>query len=232
MRRSVGLAGAAIVLSLTLGVLIGLLIHMGMTQRAEPPRHDVAAIRSSGENTGAATLSDESAGPTDPLRGSRASAEPWPASLTPVTDDGTALATPAAGLTQAASSPPSSQAPPERPTTPATPATSAGMSPTPSGASATTTASSTPSGTASGNTPNPGHDVPRGSCQALGAKSATADGASLFCQRDPGDRSLRWRPVTDGGGCLNRTMTGVGLDGKPYACRVGPDGLNHWALAR
>jgi hypothetical protein len=34
--------------------------------------------------------------------------------------------------------------------------------------------------------------------------------------------------VTAGGGCLNRTMTGIGLDGHRYACREGAGGLNHW----
>jgi hypothetical protein len=56
-------------------------------------------------------------------------------------------------------------------------------------------------------------------------------GATLFCQHDQIDGSLRWRAVTNGGGCLNRTMTGTGLDGHRYACRLGAGGLNHWKRA-
>ena len=69
-------------------------------------------------------------------------------------------------------------------------------------------------------------------CRAVRAHSSgssgTASGATLFCQRNLQVGGLTWRPVVEGGGCLNKTMTGIGLDGHRYACRRGPGGLNHW----
>lgn len=73
-----------------------------------------------------------------------------------------------------------------------------------------------------------GGDVPGGRCNQLGQESATASGATLFCQRNLDGPGLAWRAVVEGGGCLNQTMTGIGLDGHRYACRRGPGGLNHW----
>lgn len=50
----------------------------------------------------------------------------------------------------------------------------------------------------------------------------------MYCQHDQGDQSLRWRAVTDAGGCVSQTMTGIGVDGKNYACRLAANGLNYW----
>jgi hypothetical protein len=90
----------------------------------------------------------------------------------------------------------------------------------------------TTSGTAGSVTAHPGQDSPDGPCSTLGAKSSTSGGATLFCQHDQTDGSLRWRAVTNGGGCLNQTMTGTGVDGKHYACRRDTNGLNYWRPAR
>lgn len=66
-----------------------------------------------------------------------------------------------------------------------------------------------------------------GPCPTLGDRT-TIGAVTAYCQHDQQDGRLRWRLVVDGGGCLNRTMTGVGADGRHYACRLGPAGLEHW----
>lgn len=245
MRRPVGLAVAAVVLSVTLGVLIGLVIHAGMVERADrqPPITPGTAppgTAESAESAESLVTGDETA----------ASPPPWQPSLTPVSDpviDGASAVGPggsssadtgsaspqaAAGSSSPQDTSVSSTAADTTPSTAANPVASPGTG------AAATTATRTPGGTATGAPGRPstgstvtahtGSDVPDGPCSTLGARSATSGGATLYCQHDQADGSLRWRPITNGGGCLNRTMTGIGLDGHRYACREGAGGLNHW----
>lgn len=65
-------------------------------------------------------------------------------------------------------------------------------------------------------------------CGDLGEKRVTTAGYHVFCQRNFPNTGLAWRPVVDGGGCLNRTMTGIGVDGRNYLCRANSSGLNRW----
>ncbi|GGL90572.1 hypothetical protein [Nakamurella endophytica] len=102
---------------------------------------------------------------------------------------------------------------------PATPGSTATRTDT--SASATPATSSGSSATAATRT------VPAAACPALGQRIETATGTA-YCQHDQRDGTLRWRPVTDGGGCLNRTMTGTGADGRQYRCARASDGLNYW----
>jgi hypothetical protein len=79
--------------------------------------------------------------------------------------------------------------------------------------------------------PRPGSDAAGSPCAALAARSSDAAGTTLYCQVDRADRTLRWRAVVNGGGCLNQSMTGTGADGLAYRCRLDASGLNHWAPA-
>ena len=55
---------------------------------------------------------------------------------------------------------------------------------------------------------------------------------TAYCQHDPTTGALRWREVSDGGGCLSRRLRGVGVDGRLYACRLFPDGFERWVAVR
>jgi hypothetical protein len=257
-----GLAVAAVVLSLTLGVLIGLVIHTGMQQRAD--RHPGPSTRtvpagSTGSDSDAGSEPggddggpwDASPGPGDgdpggvsdgtdgagvmPTGGAVGTGDPTPTSTRTVTVMPSRTST--AGVSAAARSATATSTSARR-----TPATTSSTLPTIVRTTVSGTATAT-TGTASGSTgtatrtsgtsstaasAHPGTDSPGGRCSTLGQKSSTASGATLYCQHDQQDGTLRWRAVTDGGGCLNRTMTGIGLDGHRYACRVGAGGLNHW----
>lgn len=79
--------------------------------------------------------------------------------------------------------------------------------------------------------PQPGSDTAGAPCPTLADRSGDAAGTTLYCQVDQGDRTLRWRAVVDKGGCLNQSMTGIGVDGREYACRLDDSERNHWALA-
>lgn len=230
MRRSVGLAVAAVVLAVTLGVLVGLVIHTGMAQRANDPPRTTASTGSS----------EPSASSETGVTGSRTVdlPTPWQPSLTPVPDTptGSSVAStestgnpagPAAVATTGSSSPATTSAG----TASSTPATRTATVTVTASSTRSTTGSTATSTTATATTTRSGAQVPGGPCDTLGQRSATATGATLYCQHDQSDGALRWRPVTDGGGCLNRTMTGIGLDGRHYVCRTGPDGLNHWQPA-
>jgi hypothetical protein len=260
MHRRMGLTVAAVVLSLTLGVLVGLVIHTGMQQRADrDPTPSSPAV------TG--TVADERTEASDPADGvvpgesSDAESAPAdtgpPAGAVPVDDTGTSRSEPPVTSTRTVTVTPSGTATSAARTSPAT-STARTSSPTGRtttsssrqltivrttvtagtsasgtrslGTGATTgTAGTTPATTsAAAPSPHPGKDSPDGRCSKLGEKSSTASGATLYCQHDQQDGTLRWRAVTDGGGCLNRTMTGIGLDGHRYACRIGAGGLNHW----
>jgi len=235
MRRSVGLAIGAVVLSVTVGVLVGLVIHAGMTQRAgdaattPPPtlassQSAPGALREPSSVVGSSLESSDA--------GSSGSAGPWLASLTPVTDASgdvpTSSAVPAGTSSTPAATPSTTASSPSRSVSRSTPATSGHV--TTSNRVIVTTA--TASGTAgTTDTAAPGRDGPGGRCGTLGEKSSTPDGATLFCQHDQTDGRLRWRAVTNGGGCLNQTMTGTGVDGEAYACRRDANGLNYWRPA-
>lgn len=256
MNRRMGLAVAAVVLSLTIGVLVGLVIHTGMQQRADrdqvpssPPvtettRDIPASDPADGEvpvestSDGSASVAAEAAAgavPADDTGGSRADPPVTSTRTVTVTPSGTATS---AGPTTTAGSPAGTSARTGRATATTTTTTTGTRRPTivrttvtgtPAGGTAagtTTTAGTTTSSTTP--SPHPGADSPDGPCGTLGQKSSTASGATLYCQHDQRDGSLRWRAVTEGGGCLNRTMTGIGLDGHRYACREGAGGLNHW----
>lgn len=241
MSRSVGIAVAAVVLSITLGVLVGLVIHTGMVQRASngTPRSDPpvgtspgGSAAAPGDATGldAGPVTASVGGPIDGMTQDGPIARPGPTSAS-----STQAAPPPAGTptTAPSTSTPETSTPASSTTASSTtqatgPAT--GTDSTTRGTTSRTRAtSSAPSRPAA--TPHPGEDAAEGRCGTLGAKSADSSGTTLFCQRDQTDGSLRWRAVVDGGGCLNQTMTGTGADGRSYACTLGDNGLNHWRAA-
>jgi hypothetical protein len=97
----------------------------------------------------------------------------------------------------------------------------------------TSAVTTTPPGTATGTAASPpsGSATAGGPCPTLAARAADAAGTTLYCQVDRADRTLRWRAVINGGGCLNQSMTGTAADGLAYRCRLDASGLNHWAPA-
>jgi hypothetical protein len=69
-------------------------------------------------------------------------------------------------------------------------------------------------------------------CAEFGARTDSEGTATLYCQHDPRDGSLRWRAVVAGGGCLSKSMTGVDDAGVRYRCRAAGHGQNHWVPTR
>jgi hypothetical protein len=55
-----------------------------------------------------------------------------------------------------------------------------------------------------------------------------AQGWNVFCQFNFAAGTLAWRPVVDGGGCLSQRMTGIGMDGHHYVCRLDGSHLDRW----
>lgn len=216
MTKTVGWAVGGAVVSITLGVLVGLVLHTGQTQRADRGPVPATASTSDTVTTGRT--------PTTPPS-TRAPAAPLPPSPT-------------------AASPSASTGPTSRPpdaagtsvlTPPATP-TSAPNSGGPAGTAidgTSVTSTAVTSTVVSGTTtaPRPGGDTAGAPCPTLAARSADATGTTLYCQVDQDDRALRWRAVVDKGGCLNQAMTGIGTDGREYQCRLDDSGRNHWAPA-
>jgi len=69
-------------------------------------------------------------------------------------------------------------------------------------------------------------------CGEFGARADPEGIATLYCQHDDHDGTLRWRAVVAGGACLSRTMTGVDDLGVPYRCRAAGPHANHWVRSR
>lgn len=211
MSRSTGLAIGAAILSITLGVLVGLVIHTGQVQQAE---------RDSSAGAIEATPLPTSASPSTSLyvipsaSGNDSSLPSTGRSAGPPTSGSIPASIPAANVTATTPAPGEGSAA----TSSSTPVTSL------TAAATTGTAGSTADATA-------GTELPGGDCAALGARSADAHGTTLYCQVDQIERVLRWRAVVRGGGCLNQSMDGMGADGVAYVCRLDDSGLNHWAPA-
>jgi hypothetical protein len=111
-------------------------------------------------------------------------------------------------------------------TTAAPPPTTSAVPPAPTPPAPTVR--SAPSTTAK---PSLGTAVPGELCHRLGDKATVAQGWNVFCQSNFALGSLTWRPVMDGGGCLSKRMSGIGVDGRAYVCR--PDGqqMDRWRPA-
>jgi hypothetical protein len=258
MTHRIAVALAAIVFSLTIGVLVGVVVHTSAQQRAEnngsnpssPALIPTDSLDASSSTVNATGLSSNE---PDPSSGTDAGSDPLtPAGESEVVAASTVAASPSPSTTHPTrstastqvSSPSSTKASAKTSTTTTSRSavvvyTTIGTPPAPPPPD-TPTKSSTSSQAHPSSSPVPrstppptsrpaGGNVPGAPCSPLGAKSSTASGATLFCQRDQhGRRGLSWRAVVEGGGCLNVTMTGIGLDGHHYVCRRGPFGLNHW----
>lgn len=220
MNKVAGWAVGGAVLSITVGVLVGVVLHAGQLERAD--RLQPAAIP-----TQSAASSPASTRSTPAISPSSSTVVTWlPPSTpgTPPTEDAvtTGVATDQPPDTTTSMTPSS-----------ATVATSdtagVSVSSTPATGTGATGTATTASGTVTA--PQPGADIAGAPCPKLAAASSDAAGTTLFCQVDQKDRTLRWRAVVDGGGCLSRTMTGYAADGRLYLCRLDDSGLNHWAAA-
>lgn len=199
MNRAAGLAIGAAVLSVTVGVLIGIVIHAGQVERAgASPASEFGSATETAPNS-----SDISSSPTS-------------SSLSGASLDGAAGGpeiVPSDGVTTSDDSQTASSSTPL--TVPGTPPATTSDS-----ADVSTQTTTIEGASADGET-----------CPSLAVRGADAAGTTLYCQVDQTDRTLRWRAVVNGGGCLNQTMTGVGADDVDYICRLDASGRNHWAPA-
>lgn len=202
MDRRVGLAIGAAIASVTLGVMIGLVIHTGHTQRAAQPPAPLFG-----------TVGTASADGSDALGSSSTISYPRPASIQSPTAPTSIMSIGAA--------------PPGPATTPP-PATGGAAAGTSSAVPMTTVPSTTSTRTA----PTTATSVAEGlSCPSLGAAGTDPHGTTFYCQVNPSTQALAWRAVTDGGGCLNQTMTGRDAGGVAYRCTLDSTGHNHWRPA-
>jgi hypothetical protein len=213
MSKAVGWTVGAAIVSITIGILVGLVLHTGQLERADRGPSAVGGLGGSSTTSTstpppspATSSALSSTTQTPPLPPPRTSPLSTPSSLPP---------TPPAALSSA---PPAVTTPPTAPR-----GTSL------SGVPVTSTAPTAATGTAAN--PRPGSDAAGSPCAALAARSSDAAGTTLYCQVDRADRTLRWRAVVNGGGCLNQSMTGTAADGLAYRCRLDASGLNHWAPA-
>jgi hypothetical protein len=69
-------------------------------------------------------------------------------------------------------------------------------------------------------------------CVEFGARADPEGIATLYCQHDDHDGTLRWRAVVAGGACLSRSMSGVDELGVQYRCRAAGQHLNRWVRSR
>jgi hypothetical protein len=219
MNKVVGWAIGGAVLSITVGVLVGVVLHAGQLERAD--RTQPASIP-----TRSAAFPPSPARSTPVASPSSTSVVTWLPPSTPGTQPPTEVAVPTDVPTD---QPPDTTTGMTQSSAPATTSGTAGAAVSSTPVSSTPVSGTPASGTAT--VPHLGADMAGAPCPKLAAASSDAAGTTLYCQVDQKDRTLRWRAVVDGGGCLSRTMTGYAADGRLYLCRLDGSGLNHWASA-
>ncbi|MEO7124736.1 MAG: hypothetical protein ABI382_09020 [Nakamurella sp.] len=203
MNKAAGLAIGGAILSITIGALVGLVIHAGQVERAS----NSAAVTSS---VAASTSTDSE--PGTPMSSAPASVLPS-APIEPAQPGAHTVSSgiPAEGTRDAVTSVISH-----------TSGTSASNTVgTTAGTPLVTTSATEPAGVDSAGAP----------CPTLANKSSDAVGTTVYCQVDQTDRTLRWRAVVNNGGCLNQKMVGIGADGITYRCAKDAGGRNHWESA-
>ena len=240
-KAAVVLTAAA--LSVTVGVLIGIVLIIGGNARRQaivaPPSPvataQVSGPLSAGNSTTAAisVLSPASSPAVSPPAVS-SPAVVTSAPPAPVSSPGAgpaATTRPSATVTTRRPAPTRTATPP-RPTAtrPVIVFTTVTVAPTSSSISRATTSTVTPTQTTAAPPPD-GTPAAGRPCAALGDKATATGGSTVFCQRDFRNGSLAWRAVVDGGGCLSKRMTGIGTDGQRYLCRPDRQGLDHWRRA-
>lgn len=267
MAHRIAVIAAAVVFSLTIGVLVGVVVHAAQLQHADdrtprvttttPPAGGVSgpptgtspspggtsssgdpATDSGGPATGSVTApATLQTFPVDPVIAQHGASSSAAVSTTvsttvvttPATSSSTAPTTGSSPATSTTGTTTSTRRPVVIYTTVGAPSSAPSSASSSGPVTTTTTAVIGPTTTPPPPTSAPGQgDVAGASCPVLGQQSATAAGVTLFCQSNQRGPGLAWREVVAGGGCLNRTMTGIGADGHHYACRLGDGGLNHW----
>lgn len=245
----------AAALSVTVGVLIGIVLIIGSRARQSSttagPRTSsgsVSAVSGAPPDSGPLQLSvqdaSDPAGFSGPETTSPVAVLPAAASTTPRPTTPRPVAS-----RPTATRPATARGTPVRPSTtrPAivfttvtiAPPTSRSADPTtaPTSARVSTPTPTTPAGATTAPRTSPPTSVPNGEraagqpCQGLGDKATAAGGNTLYCQTNFANGSLAWRAVVDGGGCLSKKMTGIGTDGRPYVCRPDRKGLDFWRRA-
>jgi hypothetical protein len=249
VRRGTGIALTASALSITVGVLVGAVITIGSNSRASSATPMVASS--------VAAVSESAPGSVDPVA---SSVDPGPISSASVSVSVAAATTAPPMITQPVPAPskpakPATTAKPRTTAKPAAPRSTASRrssTPTLIYTTVTMAPSTTPTPIApiaiapsttpiatTANPPSPtvgnpgpgGAAVPGERCQQLGQKGTVAQGWNVFCQRNFAIGVLTWRPVTDGGGCLSKRMSGIGVDGQQYVCRPAGPGFDRWRRA-
>lgn len=241
----------AAALSVTVGVLIGVVVMLGSKAR----QSEVGATPDLAVATAVTAATATPASPDD-LTGAQISV--LPTASTTATTTG-AIPAPASTNSSPATHSPAAAAPSKRPASPRRSASTTAIAPAtrpvtvhttvtigprsrPAAPGATTSApSSTPAAgpsrsttttrTTTAITPRGGQPAPGRPCPALGIKAGATGGFTVFCQRDFSNGTFAWRAVVDGGGCLSKRMTGIGTDGQLYRCRPDDRGLDHWRRA-
>lgn len=206
MSRAAGLAVGGAILSITVGVLVGLVIHAGQVERADSiapyPRATATSTQAADADTGAPPL--------------------W----TTPTDSGPA----SINYSAPPSAPGGSADTAVAPTVSGDSANGVITSVFTTAAKTTAVTAGTTTGTA-GSTASTAGDSAGSPCPTLAARSSNPAGTTVYCQVDQVARTLQWRAVVNKGGCLNQSMVGVGADGKQYSCVLDASGQNHWAPA-
>ena len=244
MQRRTGIALTSAALSITLGVLVGAVVTIGNNARSTSYAHPPALVSSAPQSSGfplSAAIPSSVGDGTDVLPQSQtidsSTAAQAPASSAPVAPlsaGSVALTTKPATTTSRIATPRTTPRPSTPPivqsTVRLTPRTTAGTTPTSTTSRPTpTTPTSTTQITTSSAPADP--PAPGQSCSSLGAKGTAAAGYNVFCQRNFATGTLAWRAVANGGGCLNKQMTGIGVDGKNYACRAAGPTMDRWRPA-
>lgn len=245
----------AAALSVTVGVLIGIVLILGSKARqsasGSTPTSTVATettastVPGSAEDLTGAQISVLPAASMPPTSVTTSSI-PAPASTTgsTATDPAAATAssrpaparrTPTTATSRVAATPPAivhttlTIGPPPRPVVPRAVSTASASAPTVTSVApppATRTVIAPRQGP-----PHQGAPAPGRPCPALGLKAKATGGFTVYCQRDFRNGSFAWRAVVNGGGCLSKRMTGIGTDGQLYRCRPDTRGLDHWRRA-
>lgn len=212
------MALTALAVAVALGVLTGMVVRLGGRVKdgaAPQPQATFSATQ-----TGFVPVEPSTPGPTmAPAMGTRI------VSAAPTASDPAASS---AGSTPA----PVNDSTPPSPTGP-TPGTSPSPTSSPTTISVQATTRTVPEVSSSSAPAVPeGPAAADGVCAEFGTRADPEGTATLYCQHDDHDGTLRWRAVVAGGACLSRTMAGVDDLGVQYRCRAAGAHANHWVRSR
>jgi hypothetical protein len=218
----------ALAVAVVLGVLAGMVVRLGGRVKDGATSQPEATF--SATQTGFVPV-DPSATPTTlaPAKGPNVAAPGSTASTSSPAPSSTGVAAPSTPeMTD--STPPT---PETTDSTPPTPETSPSSLSTPTTISVQATTRTVPDQSSTSPSTVPAGPVAADeACAEFGARGDPEGTATLYCQHDDHDGTLRWRAVVAGGACLSKSMTGVDDLGVPYRCRAAGQHLNRWVRSR